>query len=198
MQWVQIPTAGMHVLNAGSGSHFYDWLPEQTINMDRFWLQAGKLPRAVAADIESLPFRSASFDVVICVGSVLNYASAMEAIAELSRVLKPGGLLILHYETSDSAEHVGTSRWKRPAAPLGTVNNGKSDMIWIYSRSFIRRILKQFHITIDQEQGFHIASAALLRLGMSQDRAARAASADNYLRFASSLADDIILAGRKS
>lgn len=49
----------------------------------------------VAAIAERLPFRDASFDLVICT-QVLNYASSpSQAIAEVRRVLKQGGILYL-------------------------------------------------------------------------------------------------------
>lgn len=186
------------VLNAGSGSHKYEWMPPQAVNLDRFAAQVMQLPNPVVGDLEDLPFGAEEFDAVICVGSVLNYTSAMEAIAELSRVLKPGAALVLHFEASDSAEHLGTSIWRAPAAPLQTMNNGRPDLVWVYSRSFIRRALKRYSIEIERQQGFHIASAALLRLGISQQAAAGAAYLDRFFAAFSFLADDFILMGRKS
>ncbi len=186
------------VLNAGAGSYSYDWMPRQAINLDRFLGQASQLPNAVAADVENLPFEDATFDVVICIGSVLNYVSAMEALAELCRVLKPGGRMLLHYETSNSAEHLGTSRWRASAAPLPTINNGEDDFIWVYSRSYIERTLARFGIVVENQRAFHIASAALLRLGFSQDSAARASLLDRWLAPLGAFADDLILRGRKA
>lgn len=186
------------VLNAGAGSHRYDWLPDNAVNMDRFAEQIRQLPNPVVGDIEDMPFEAGSFDVVICVGPVLNYTSAMEAISELARVLKPRGQLVLHYEASDSAEHLLTERWRQDAAPLHTFNNGNPDMVWIYSRSFISRALRRNGIKIEQEEGFHIASAALLRLGVQPNRAASAARLDRLLSPFSMFADDVILAGRKA
>ena len=190
--------ANARILNAGAGSHRYDWIPDQAINLDRFAAQADKLPNAVAGDLESLPFGTAEFDLVICVGPVINYTSAIESIGELSRVLRPGGRLILHYETSDSAEHAFTRRWKSEAVPLSTLNNGKPDLVWIYSNAFVRRTLSRNGIVVEKKGAFHIASAALLRLGFSFDRAAGASAFDTLLAPLAFFADDVIIAGRKA
>lgn len=186
------------ILNAGSGSHRYQWLPDRAVNLDRFPAQVMHLPNPVVGELEALPFDDAAFDLVVCVGSVLNYASAIEAIAELARVLKPGGMLVLHYETSNSAEHFGTKLWGRDVAPLRTINNGKPDMVWVYSRTFMRRAITRNGIAIVREQGFHIGSAVLLRMGLSQQLAAPAAGLDRLLKPLAMFADDVILTGRKS
>lgn len=47
------------------------------------------------ADVESLPFRDGTFDVVLCVG-VLSYLREDErAIAEMARVVRPGGAVVI-------------------------------------------------------------------------------------------------------
>jgi len=59
----------------------------------------------VCADIVELPFRQSTFDKVLCVG-VLNHIPQSEAaIAELARVLRPGGELFLVY--------LNWSTWRR-------------------------------------------------------------------------------------
>jgi SAM-dependent methyltransferase len=189
--------ADLAILNAGSGSHRYEWMPAHTVNLDRFAAQVYQLPNPVVGEVEHLPFADSTFDLVICVGSVINYASAMEAVMELARVLRPGGQLILHFETTDSAEHFGKPIWRRDVAPLRTFNNGEPDMIWVYSRGFIRRTLSRVQIEIQREVGFHIASAALLRLGCQPGLAARSALLDRGLKFLSAWSDDVILVGRK-
>ncbi len=44
---------------------------------------------------ESLPYADASFDYVACMGALLYFKDANKAIAEIRRVLKPGGRLIV-------------------------------------------------------------------------------------------------------
>jgi SAM-dependent methyltransferase len=59
-------------------------------------LQAGRSRasgtiRAVAGDIESLPFRSASFQKVVCLSAIHHVPDAARAVSEVARVLTDGG-----------------------------------------------------------------------------------------------------------
>lgn len=57
----------------------------------------------VEADAEALPFADASFDTVVCALALCTIPDHAKAIAEMARVLRPGGRLLL-------LDHVG-SRW---------------------------------------------------------------------------------------
>jgi ubiquinone/menaquinone biosynthesis C-methylase UbiE len=50
------------------------------------WLQS---------DVESLPFRDGSFDIVYCVGVLSYLKEDTAAVAEMSRVVRDGGLVII-------------------------------------------------------------------------------------------------------
>lgn len=52
-------------------------------------------PRPLAADAAALPFRSASFDVVISSECIEHTARPEASVAEMLRVLRPDGLLVL-------------------------------------------------------------------------------------------------------
>lgn len=66
-------------------------------------------PEFVAADLARLPFIDGSFDCVTC-GYVLEHLPAPEpGLAEMARVLKPGGRLLL-FATEDSFSGAWTSR----------------------------------------------------------------------------------------
>jgi ubiquinone/menaquinone biosynthesis C-methylase UbiE len=54
-------------------------------------------------DAEALPFPDSSFDTVVCALSLCSIPDPGKAIAEMARVLKPGGKLLL-------LDHIG-SRW---------------------------------------------------------------------------------------
>lgn len=54
------------------------------------------------ADAHALPYPDASFDTVVCTFSLCNIPDEHRAIAEMHRVLRPGGLLIL-------ADHVAST-----------------------------------------------------------------------------------------
>jgi SAM-dependent methyltransferase len=61
------------------------------------YAKATGLQRLTQGDIVALPFRSGTFDAVFCLDVMVHLPPGLElrALAELSRVLAPGGLLIL-------------------------------------------------------------------------------------------------------
>lgn len=61
-------------------------------------VDAGRVLPAVQCDAERLPFRAASFDCVTCGFGLRNMTHKERALAEMARVLKPGGrLLVLEF-----------------------------------------------------------------------------------------------------
>jgi ubiquinone/menaquinone biosynthesis C-methylase UbiE len=60
----------------------------------RWRVHAGHV-QPVQADSERLPFAAASFDVVTCANSFHHYPHQERAVAEMHRVLRPGGRLLL-------------------------------------------------------------------------------------------------------
>ena len=64
---------------------------------------AGKKPYLlVQADINALPLRPRSFDVVICLGVVQHTPSPEQAIESLAKYVRPGGTLVIDHYTTDS------------------------------------------------------------------------------------------------
>jgi demethylmenaquinone methyltransferase / 2-methoxy-6-polyprenyl-1,4-benzoquinol methylase len=67
------------------------------VGRDRMLDEGLRLPTA-ACDAETLPFRDASFDVVSVAFGLRNMTHKEQALAEMCRVLKPGGrLLVLEF-----------------------------------------------------------------------------------------------------
>jgi SAM-dependent methyltransferase len=182
-----------NILDAGCGSQSYDWIPAQTVSLDRFWAQARVRPNAVTGDLHRLPFKDGAFDFVVCVASVLNYVSALEAIAEIARVTRPGGHLLLHFETSTSFEQVGRARWGDPSVCIVTVNGGHEDTLWIYRPSYVISALRASGFHVERQRRFHILSALGLGLGFSQQSSAPLAALDAIARPLGEFADDVIL-----
>jgi SAM-dependent methyltransferase len=90
------------VIEVGSGAHgliFY-FGSTHAIGVDPLAVSYGNLfprwqscARTVAAAGESLPFRSESFDIVLCDNVVDHAESPSKIVAELTRILSPGGLM---------------------------------------------------------------------------------------------------------
>ena len=66
--------------------------------------QLGRAADLREADALALPFPDASFDTVVCTFSLCAVPDERRAVGEMSRVLRPGGLLLL-------ADHVAGSTW---------------------------------------------------------------------------------------
>src|SRR4051794_21045024 len=79
-----IPKTTNLIFNAGCGGNDYGISEEShCINMDISYRQAQSVSRAIVGDVERLPFRDQVFDLVLCVGAVINYCEPYEAIPEM-------------------------------------------------------------------------------------------------------------------
>lgn len=100
------------ILNAGSGDTFYDFdCLIYDCDIAESKLTNSKHP--IVASIQDLPFSNNYFDVIICVGSVLNYCDATRTISEFSRVMKPKSYLLLEFERSNSGEFLFSKKYAR-------------------------------------------------------------------------------------
>jgi ubiquinone/menaquinone biosynthesis C-methylase UbiE len=67
----------------------------------------------IRSDIDQLPFDDNSVDLIVCVGVMGNLLSDEQALSEISRVLKPGGYLLLGHENMMSLSNLDfVLRWK--------------------------------------------------------------------------------------
>ena len=100
-------------------------------------------------DAERLPFDDASFDTVVCALSLCTIPDPTAAIAEMYRVLVPGGTLLL-------VDHIGSS-WP----PLRAAQ-------WLVERITIRVAGEHFtrrQLPLVQAPGFQIVETERLRAG---------------------------------
>lgn len=122
--------------------------------------RAGQLGRAAdlrEADALALPFPDACFDTVVCTFSLCAIPDDRQAVAEMNRVLRPGGLLLL-------ADHVAGSSW-----PVRVIQRAV-DLITVplQGEHFLRRPLR--HV---QAQGLQIQQRERFKLGLTGRLAAR-------------------------
>ena len=100
-------------------------------------LKAGEKPdlegRLTVADGHKLPFGDASFDAITCLISFQYYLRPEQALADMCRVLRPGGRLMLAALTSVIFE----------AEPLDSAFKAATDRLFrVYSPSELRGMLK--------------------------------------------------------
>ena len=66
---------------------------------------AGVQSEVVVADVRSLPFADGTFDAVVDFGTCYHVARAEDALAEVARVLEPGGVFLHETRASQLVAH---------------------------------------------------------------------------------------------
>ncbi len=170
------------ILNIGSGSNDFGFAGSSIINVDISGKRISHLKHPVVANAEMLPFPDGAGDVVICVGSVINYCDAARLIAELARVTRMSGTLIVEFESSYSAELRKQSVYGQTAAVAETFYAERPEPLWVYSPNFIRGLLRAAGLEVSRSMPIHIVSPWALLLFGDSNRAAAMASIDPLAR----------------
>lgn len=113
--------------------------------------------RLVQADARALPFPDESFDTALCTFSLCAIPDEPVAVAEMYRVLRPGGLLLLADHITSS--NVVVRQLQRAAHPITTALGGEK---------FVHRPLP--HV---RAAGFHVELQERFRLGIVERIVAR-------------------------
>lgn len=185
-------------LNAGSGGSVYD-LHGVCHHVDIAENLICKFDRYTVASIENLPLKSNVFDAVICVGSVLNYCDAVSSIKEMTRVMKPGGYLILEFERSNTGELWFTSEYGKNTTKQQYDYMGHIHTLWLYSEKMILKILNEYGLSIIKQERFHCISALANRITHKEEYSGKFARYDMWIKpFSYLLAHNTILLCRKS
>jgi SAM-dependent methyltransferase len=80
------------LLNAGCGDRdLSGWLAGLGVDQITNYDIASRLPGAVTGPLEALPFADKSFDTILCNAVLEHVEKVDEVVAELARVLRPGG-----------------------------------------------------------------------------------------------------------
>ncbi len=155
-----VPPETQTILNAGCGGNDYG-LPREAItaNMDISLRQCRTLPRAVVGDVENIPFPDNSFDVTICTGAVINYVRAEVAIPELVRVTRPGGLTLVDFESSFSAEIMFSKAWAKQTSVIERMYVDHMDKQHLYSLGHVRALFEKSNSRFLESRGYHTATA---------------------------------------
>lgn len=166
-------------LNAGSGGSTYN-LHGTCYHVDIAANLIADLPHSYVASVEALPFENAFFDTIICVGSVLNYCSALESISEFARTLKKGGFLVLEFERSQSAELWFSKDFCKYATLQQYSYLGDMHNLWLYSESYIIKLLKEANFNIINKKRIHSLSAIINKFTQNENYAGQFGHYDKF------------------
>ncbi|WP_417833015.1 class I SAM-dependent methyltransferase [Thalassospira xiamenensis] len=179
-KWKQCKNQGK-ILNIGAGRNTYGLDPYRTFNIDQNLAMLEGLQNAVSCSADALPFKSNSFDMVLCVGSIVAYCPLTEVLREVNRLLVPGGKFLLHYESSWSLEFLGTPTFKATVAVADTFNDGDKEKAWVYSPEFVEFQLESMGFKVLKQEVIHLLSPLIYRITKSEPFAAKFARFDRVL-----------------
>ena len=170
------------MLNAGAGGMDYG-ISTTVVHVDFVYDALRGLRFGITGDLHALPLSTHSVDAVVCVGSVLNYVSLAEAISEISRVCRPGGLLLLEYERSESPIFRGSAAYKMPVGQIRAEYRQAVHSMWVYSDRYVDTIIDAANLVILESGWFHGTSAIAAGHGLRTSIAARLATFDRLFKF---------------
>lgn len=194
--------AGQSVLEIGSGAGAHsalfahrgatvtavDITPERAqATARKLGLIAPARGRAFHADAENLPFRDGAFDIVYSNGVLHHSVDTERCVAEVHRVLKPGGHAIVMLYARHSAAYwlnivpravVTGEMFGRPEAEwIGRLTEGtprfgatRNPITRVYSKRAILRLFGQFKVDSLRRSSFQFDNLAIPRLTQARDR----------------------------
>jgi ubiquinone/menaquinone biosynthesis C-methylase UbiE len=101
LNWIG-PLAGKKILDAGCGVGAFSepWVADNEVfgvdySAKSLEFAAGRGLRTLTGDLSALPFEAGMFDLVVCIGVIQLIENYQPVVAELARVTKPGGTLLI-------------------------------------------------------------------------------------------------------
>ena len=123
----------------------------------------------VKMDIHSIPFSENQFDVVLCNHVLEHVKDDIQAMAEIKRVLRPGGWAILLVPFFNPIAGVTVEDPSITNPREREKMFGQSDHVRKYGKDYPQRI-KQAGLTVDEERfAFAIDEAQRFKLGISPE-----------------------------
>lgn len=190
----------MQILNAGAGGHCYNLPVGRFVHIDIATNKIRNLSNSILANIEHIPISEEEFELIICVGSVINYCDPIKVIGEFNRILKKGGYIILEFESSQTLELIGTINYSKKVVLTDTFYFGKKERLWYYSEKFITELLSLNKMQILNVDKCHIISPLIYRIFKNENFAAFFTTFDflfKYLPFINKPSSNIIYFIRK-
>ena len=94
-------------------------------------IRAGGLAASVApADVRELPVEARSFDLVVDFGTCYHVADPARALAEVARVLRPGGVFLHETPLAQALSHPTRFRGRLPWSAAPELRPGRSAVFW--------------------------------------------------------------------
>jgi ubiquinone/menaquinone biosynthesis C-methylase UbiE len=173
---------GYEILNAGSAGYSYG-LPEDSMtHIDIADQTLKNAKRKIIASVEDIPVADNTYDMIICVGSVISYCDPIKTIHEFKRILKPGGCLILEFENSHTLELIGSEKYNKEQLLIDTFYRGQPERIWYYSENYIKDLLKEAKFNLKDTCRWHLLSPYIYKLTHNEKTAAKYTFLDPLLR----------------
>lgn len=154
----------LYILNAGSGGNNYCLPDTNMMHIDIDENSLLNVKNKIISNIERMPLANNTFDLILCVGSVINYCDPLAVFSEFSRLLKSKGHLILEFESSKSLELLFNSDYNKNITLRKTFYRGEEVTIWYFSESYINRISKEYGFKRKRTKRFHIISSLMLKV----------------------------------
>lgn len=159
-----------NILNAGSAGYSYGLSESKMIHLDIAEEKIQHLPNGRKGSIENIPASNEEFDMIVCVGSVINYCDPLKVFEEFDRVLKPGGHIVLEFENSNTLELIFTRDYNKKAVFVNTFYYGP-EPLWYYSDNWIREIISMHKLKIERVFKFHLLSPFIYRFTKNENSA---------------------------
>jgi hypothetical protein len=171
------------LLHVGSAGRDYGLRGKLTCHVDIADNTLASVPNAVIGDVHALPIAPASVDLCVCVGSVINYCDAVFSLFELCSVIKPGGHLVLEFESSGSWEYLWSDVYQQGVTTTRTFYGADSECtLWLYSTKYIKELLFTQGFMVKEESRVHVISSLVYKLTRSEGLSAKFARMDNLFR----------------
>ena len=168
----------LKILNAGSAGFSYNLNEGNILHIDIAKDKISHLKNSLVADIQNIPLPQNQFDLIVCVGSVINYCDPIKVFGEFNRVLKRSGYLILEFENSFTLELFGKKTFNRKATFVNSFYNGLPESVWFFSESYIKELAELHGFRMLSVKRCHIISPLIYRIFKNEKFAARFGSWD--------------------
>jgi SAM-dependent methyltransferase len=167
-------------LNAGSAGYSYDLGETGMCHLDLAKTKISSLSNAVLGNVQKMPFKSSTFGLIVCVGSVINYCDPVRVFEEFKRLLITKGYLILEFESSRTLELLGKPSFNNSVVLTDTFYNGTKERLWYFSERFVQQLALEFEFEICARDTCHVISPLVYRMIRSESFASRFAFLDGF------------------